>query len=156
MGDLSHIDDEGRVRMVNIGAKPSTHRTARATGTVWMSAAVVTQLRAGEIAKGNVLTVAKTAGILAAKKTADIIPLCHPLMLHDIDLEFVIEDDRIDISSYVSLTGRTGAEMEALTAVTVAALTVYDMCKAVDKRMVIGDICLQEKTGGKSGTFRRT
>lgn len=155
MAKWSHLDEQGDLRMVDVGGKDATVRTARAAGTVTMSAEVVALLRAGEIAKGNVLAVAKAAGILAAKRTADLIPLCHPLMLDHIDLILEVGDAGVAIESAVRLTGRTGAEMEALTAVTVAALTIYDMCKAVDKRMVLGEIRLLEKTGGKSGTFTR-
>lgn len=151
---LSHIDRAGRIRMVDVGGKAPTARTARAGGTVMLSAEAVALLRRGEIAKGNVLAAAKTAGILAAKRTPELIPLCHPLLLEHIDLEFELKADRVEICSSVRLTGRTGAEMEALTAVAVAALTIYDMCKAVDKRMTIDQIRLLEKTGGKSGIFR--
>ena len=151
---LSHLDREGRLRMVDVGGKAPTVRTARAAGAVTMSSAVVELLRSGEIAKGNVLAAARIAGILAAKRTPELIPLCHPLLLEHVELEFELMADRVEIRSSVRLTGRTGAEMEALTAVAVAALTIYDMCKAVDKRMVIGEIRLLEKTGGKSGTFR--
>lgn len=155
MGELSHLDEKGNVRMVDVGGKNRTVRTAVAGGAVTMSNQVIKLLRAGEIAKGNVLAVAKTAGILAAKRTAELIPLCHPLSPDHIDLQFEILDDRIEITSSVKLKGRTGAEMEALTAVSVAALTIYDMCKAVDRRMVLGNIRLLGKTGGESGTFRR-
>lgn len=151
---LSHVDREGRLRMVDVGGKAPTVRTARAAGTVTMSREVVALLRAGEVAKGNVLAAARTAGILAAKRTPELIPLCHPLLLEHVELDFELLDDRVEILSGVRLTGRTGAEMEALTAVAVAALTIYDMCKAADKRMVIGEIRLVEKTGGKSGAFR--
>ena len=155
MGELSHLDEKGNVRMVDVGGKSRTVRTAVAGGAVTMSNQVIKLLRAGEIAKGNVFAVAKTAGILAAKRTAELIPLCHPLSPDHIDLQFEILNDRIEITSSVKLKGRTGAEMEALTAVSVAALTIYDMCKAVDRRMVLGNIRLLGKTGGKSGTFRR-
>ncbi len=152
---LSHLDDKDRVQMVDVGAKSSTVRTARAAGTISMSPEVIALLREGEIAKGNVLAVAKTAGILAAKRTPDLIPLCHPLLLDQIDITFDLQPDRVQIESRVRLTGRTGAEMEALTAVTVAALTIYDMCKAADKRMVIDNVRLLEKSGGASGTYHR-
>ncbi|MCK4304684.1 MAG: cyclic pyranopterin monophosphate synthase MoaC [Candidatus Eisenbacteria sp.] len=155
MGELSHLDEQGNVRMVDVAHKDRTSRRAVAAGEVSMSAEIIELLRAGEIAKGNVLSVAKTAGILAAKRTAELIPLCHPLLLDHIDLQFDILDDRVAIASSVKLRGRTGAEMEALTAVSVAALTIYDMCKAVDKGMVLGNIRLLEKTGGKSGAFKR-
>jgi len=155
MSDLSHVDEQGRVRMVNVGDKTESQRTARAAGAVHTSEELVQRLRAGRVAKGNVFAVAQTAGIMAAKRTADLIPRCHPLQLDHIDVTFELGRDRIEITSSVRLSGRTGAEMEALTAVTVAALTIYDMCKAVDKTMVLSDIRLLEKTGGKSGTFRR-
>jgi cyclic pyranopterin phosphate synthase len=155
MGELSHIDKQGKVRMVDVGRKEATARTAVAGGRVAMSPELVGLLRQGEVAKGNVLAVAKTAGILAAKRTADLIPLCHPLQLDHLDVDFEILDDAVEITARVKLIGRTGAEMEALTAVAVAGLTIYDMCKAVDKRMVLGRIRLLEKSGGKSGTFKR-
>ena len=141
--------------MVNVGHKEISLRTAIAAGEVRMSERVVSLLRSGDIEKGNVLATAKTAGILAAKRTSDLIPLCHPLLLDHVDLRFELLDDRVEIESAVSMNGRTGAEMEALTAVAVAALTIYDMCKAVDKSMVLGEIRLLRKTGGKSGLFER-
>jgi cyclic pyranopterin phosphate synthase len=156
MEGLSHLDKNGRVRMVDVAAKEITPRSAVAAGAVTMSSNALALLRAGEIAKGSVLTVAKTAGILAAKRTAELIPLCHPLQLDHIDVTLELTDKGVAITSHVKLQARTGAEMEALTAVAVAALTVYDMCKAVDKQMVLGDIRLVEKTGGKSGAFRRS
>jgi len=144
--------------MVDVSGKQPTVRTARAAGTVTVSAEVVRLLRAGAIAKGNVLAAAKLAGIMAAKRTPELIPLCHPLLPEHIALDLTLAEDRtagrVEIRSSVRLTGRTGAEMEALTAVAVAALTVVDMCKAVDKQMIIGEIRLLEKTGGKSGTYR--
>lgn len=155
MGEMSHLDEQGDLHMVDVGGKTATVRTARAAGAVAMRSAIIDLLRAGEIAKGSVFAVAKAAGILAAKRTADLIPLCHPLIIDHIDLQFEIGNEGVAIESAVRLTGRTGAEMEALTAVTVAALTIYDMCKAVDKRMVLGEIRLLEKTGGKSGPFTR-
>ena len=155
MGEFSHLDEQGNVQMVDVAHKDRTSRMAVAAGEISMSAEVIGLLRAGDIAKGNVLSVAKTAGILAAKRTAELIPLCHPLLLDHIDLQFDILDDRVEIVSSVKLRGRTGAEMEALTAVSVAALTIYDMCKAVDKGMVLGNIRLLEKAGGRSGAFKR-
>ena len=155
MSEFSHLDEQGRVRMVDVSEKAITVRTARACGRVRMRAATIAALRAGEVAKGNVLAVAKTAGILAAKRTADLIPLCHPLLPEHIDLDFELKPDGVAISSAVKLQGRTGAEMEALTAVAIAGLTIYDMCKALDKDMVIGEIRLLEKTGGRSGPYRR-
>ena len=155
-GKLSHLDEQGNVRMVDVGGKDETHRLAVAAGTLTTTKEVIDSLRHGAIAKGNVLTIAKTAGIMAAKRTAQLIPLCHPLLPDHIDIDFEIGDDRITITARVTLTGRTGAEMEALTAVSLAALTIYDMCKAVDRTMVIGNIRLLEKSGGKSGHFKRT
>ncbi len=154
-GKFSHLDDQDQVRMVDVGGKAPTARSARAAGTIRMSPQTIALLRGGEIAKGNVLAVAKTAGILAAKRTPDLIPLCHPLLIDQVDIEFEIRDDAVEITACVKLTGRTGAEMEALTAVAIAALTIYDMCKAVDRGMVVGDIRLIEKSGGKSGHYRR-
>lgn len=155
MNEFSHLDREGRVRMVDVSGKDVTVRTARAAGRVHMQAATAAALRSGEVAKGNVLAVAKAGGILAAKRTADLIPLCHPLLPDHIDLDFEIDPQGVVIVSAVTLQGRTGAEMEALTAVAIAGLTIYDMCKAIDKEMVIGEIRLIEKTGGRSGTYRR-
>ena len=152
---FTHLDRHGEVRMVDVGGKTETARAASAAGTIRMSPKAIELLRRGEIAKGNVLTVAKTAGVMAAKRTADLIPLCHPLMLEHVEVAFDVRDDRIDIASSVRLRGRTGAEMEALTAVSVAALTIYDMCKAVDRGMEIGEIRLLEKRGGRSGHYRR-
>jgi cyclic pyranopterin phosphate synthase len=155
MSEWTHLDAEGHARMVDVGDKEPTRRTAVAAGRVRCSAEVTERLQRGEIAKGNVLTVAKTAGVLAAKRTAELIPLCHPLVLDHIDIDFTIAPEQIEITARVSLTGRTGAEMEAVTAVAVAGLTIYDMCKALDRTMVIDEIRLLEKSGGRSGTFRR-
>jgi cyclic pyranopterin phosphate synthase len=154
MGEFSHLDEKGDVRMVDVSAKEQSVRTAVAAGYVTMPSDLVALLQKGTIAKGNVLAVAKTAGIMAAKRTADLIPLCHPLLLDHVDVVFEVREDGVDIRAEVRLRGRTGAEMEALTAVTVSALTIYDMCKGVNKRMVLGNIRLLEKSGGKSGTFR--
>ncbi|MBM3318000.1 MAG: cyclic pyranopterin monophosphate synthase MoaC [Candidatus Eisenbacteria bacterium] len=155
MGAFTHLDERGRVRMVDVGRKRATAREAVAAGSIRMSRAALDLLRGGEIAKGNVLAVAKTAAILAAKRTAELIPLCHPLLPAHIEVDFTLKRTRIEIAAAVRLTGRTGAEMEALTAVAVAALTIYDMCKAVDRAMVIGEIRLLEKSGGRSGRYRR-
>lgn len=155
MNEFSHLDQEGRVRMVDVSEKDLTVRTARAAGRVRMQQATIAALRSGDVAKGNVLAVAKAAGILAAKRTAELIPLCHPLQPEHIDLDFEFESHGVAIASAVKLRGRTGAEMEALTAVAVAGLTIYDMCKALDKEMVIELIRLVEKTGGRSGAYRR-
>jgi cyclic pyranopterin phosphate synthase len=143
--------------MVDVGDKPDTVREARARGTVLMQPATLTLLQGHEIKKGDVLAVAKIAGIMAAKRTAELIPLCHPLPLTSIDVSFrpYIEQGRLEIESVARVIGKTGVEMEALTAVAVAALTVYDMCKAVDREMTITAIRLIEKRGGRSGVFRR-
>jgi cyclic pyranopterin phosphate synthase len=153
--EFSHLDDRGQLRMVDVGGKQPTVRTAVAAGEVRMSPQLVARLRRGEIEKGNVLAAAHTAGVLGAKRTAELIPLCHPLALDHIDLRVKVVARGVEITAAIKLTGRTGAEMEALTAVAVAALTIYDMCKAVDREMVIGEIRLIEKTGGRSGHFKR-
>ncbi len=147
---LSHLDDQGRVKMVDIAGKPVTKRTAVAWGLISMERETLRLVQENQVAKGNVLAVAKVAGVLAAKKTAGLIPLCHPLNLTRIDLNFEFREEGIGIESRVELEGRTGAEMEALTAVAVAALTIYDMCKSVDKGMTISGIKLIKKTGGRS------
>lgn len=152
---LSHVDARGRVTMVDVGHKAQTAREAVARGTITMSREALGQIRQGAIKKGDPLQAARLAGIMAAKQTSALIPLCHPLGLSGIDLELVPTARGYDIEARVRTTAQTGVEMEALTAVAVAALTVYDMVKAVDKRMVIGRIRLVRKTGGKSGTFTR-
>ncbi len=149
-GDFSHLDEQGQVRMVDVTEKPSMRRTARAQGRIRMNPATVQAILSRELPKGNVLTTAKLAGISAAKKTAELIPLCHPLNLTWVDIDFEPGDDHVAIEAVVKATETTGLEMEALSAVAVAALTIYDMCKAVDRAMVIEDIHLVEKTGGKS------
>ncbi len=154
--DLTHFDKDGRARMVDVSAKVETARTAVATGQVDMQPETMERIRAGQIAKGDVLAVAQVAGIMAAKQTAYLIPMCHPLGLTSAKLNFeFVNSTRIQIEAIVKVSGKTGVEMEALTAVSVAALTIYDMCKAIDKTMVIGNICLLEKLGGKSGHFVR-
>jgi cyclic pyranopterin monophosphate synthase len=150
---LSHYDDAGAARMVDISSKMPTKRTARAHAFVRMRSEVLAQLPTNP--KGNPLEIARVAGISAAKKSSELIPLCHPLMLSHADVEVKIESDGVRITSSVSTTGPTGVEMEALTAVAVAALTVYDMTKALDKAIEIQDLYLLEKTGGKSGDYRR-
>ena len=152
---LSHVDARGRVKMVDVGAKPVTAREAVARGSITMSREAVRLIRRGAIKKGDPLQAARLAGILAAKQTAALIPLCHPLPLSGVDVELIPRAQGYDIESRVRTTAQTGVEMEALTAVAVAALTVYDMVKAVDKAMVIGDIRLVFKSGGRSGTYRR-
>ena len=157
MKKLSHVDAQGRARMVDVAAKPITQREAIAMGTVRLTPEVLHLIVSGQIPKGDVLAVARVAGIMAAKKTPELIPLCHPLPITSITIEFTPDESRstITITATVKVEGKTGVEMEALTAVSVAALTIYDMCKAVDKGMVISDICLLKKTGGKSGTYER-
>ena len=153
MAKLSHFDQDGSVRMVDVTAKSATARRARARGHVKMSAEVLRRLP--DNPKGNPLEIARIAGIAAAKQTSALIPLCHPLPLTHADVEVRVIADGVEIESRVATNAPTGVEMEALTAVAVAALTIYDMCKAVDKSMTITDICLLEKRGGKSGTYRR-
>ncbi len=142
--------------MVDVTPKEPTHRRAIAKGRVYMKSDTASAIARGSISKGDVLAVARVAGIQAAKKTPDLIPLCHPLLISSVYVNFTIEDDFIEIEAQVEAIDRTGVEMEALTAATVAALTIYDMSKSIDKEMVIGEIALWEKTGGRSGTFRRT
>jgi cyclic pyranopterin phosphate synthase len=152
---LSHLDDSGQARMVDVGAKPVTSREALARGEITMSAAALTLIRTGKVAKGDPLQTARLAAIMAAKQTASLIPLCHPLPLSHVSVELTPTRRGYRIEARVRTEARTGVEMEALTAVSVAALTIYDMVKAVDKNMVIGDICLVEKSGGRSGYYRR-
>ena len=156
MGELSHFDDSGASRMVDVGGKEVSQRMARASGRVTMKAATLALIRDRKMAKGDVLEVARLAGIMAAKRTAELIPLCHPLPLDAVSVDFEFPDkENLAISVSVQVIARTGVEMEALTTVSVAALTVYDMCKSVDRGIVIGEIRLEEKSGGKSGHFRR-
>ena len=157
MKRLSHVDRRGRARMVDISDKDETKREAVARGVITMRSETLRLIQQGSLPKGDVLAAARLAGVMAAKRVPDLIPLCHPLLLTSAEIEFTPDErtGRLDIESRVRITGRTGAEMEALTAVAVAALTVYDMCKAVDRAMVIGSIRLVVKKGGKSGTYRR-
>jgi cyclic pyranopterin phosphate synthase len=156
MNPLTHFDETGASRMVDTTAKPETERLARASGRVRMAPATLELIRGGGVAKGDVLEVARLAGIMAAKKTGELIPLCHPLPLTAVTIGFSIQSpDSVLIEATAKCIGRTGVEMEALTAVLVAALTIYDMCKAVDKRMTIEAVRLEEKHGGKSGHFLR-
>ena len=156
MAELSHFDDQGASRMVDVAAKAVTQRLATASGVVRMQASTRQLILDRGHAKGDVLEVARLAGIMASKKTADLIPLCHPLALESVELELVPEgDDAIRIAATAQVSAKTGVEMEVLTAVSVAALTIYDMCKAVDRSMVIERIQLEEKSGGRSGHFRR-
>ena len=155
MGELSHLDEEGRVRMVDTGAKPPTEWRARASARVLMAAETVAAVRAHRTPKGDPLETARLAGIMAAKRTADLIPLCHPLALTHVEVRARVEDWGVALEAEAATTAQTGVEMEALTAASVAALTVYDMCKALDKSIVITDLRLEEKTGGKSGDWKR-
>ena len=151
--DLTHFNEQGHARMVDVSEKAQTCRVARATVTVQMAAATMERIRAGTIGKGDVLAVAQVAGIMAAKKNSDIIPMCHPLLLTKVDITFALEETALHLRSEVCCCGETGVEMEALTAASVAALTVYDMCKAVQRDMSITDIRLLYKEGGKSGVY---
>ena len=151
--DLTHFNEQGRARMVDVSEKAPTHRVARATATVHMAAETMDKIRQGRIGKGDVLAVAQVAGIMAAKKNSDLIPMCHPLLLTKVDITFELEDTALHICSEVRCTGETGVEMEALTAASVAALTVYDMCKAVQRDTAINDLRLRYKEGGKSGVY---
>lgn len=153
MNGLTHLDSGGTARMVDVGAKAETHRVAIAKGVIRMSAATLAAVREGNAPKGDVLGAARIAGIMAAKKTGDLIPLCHPLALDAVNIDFAFTGAGIECTATASLTGKTGIEMEALTAVSLALLTVYDMAKALDKGMVIEGIRLIEKRGGKSGIW---
>ena len=156
MGDFTHLEDQGRARMVDVGDKASSRRKAIARAEIHMSPETIQALTQGGIPKGDVLAVARVAGIQAAKKTAELIPLCHPLPLTSVTVEFEIKEDRVEIESKAETFGQTGVEMEALTACSVAALTIYDMCKALDRLMVIESVALWEKEGGKSGDWKRS
>jgi len=155
MSELTHLDKAGRARMVDVGAKDETVRVAVASGTVKMSAKTLDLIIAGTAPKGDVLAAARIAGIMAAKRTPDLIPLCHPLALSAVEVELSCDkaQSAVAITATCRITGRTGVEMEALTAVSVAALTIYDMCKSADRGMTIGEIHLVHKSGGKSGTY---
>ncbi len=157
MSDFTHIDDKGRVRMVDVSEKHPTRRQAVAGGRIFMAAETLEKIQHQVIRKGNVLETARIAGVMAAKRTADLIPMCHPLNITHIQVDFEPDPETlaIDIRAAVRMTSQTGVEMEALTAVSVAALTIYDMCKASDRSMTISDIRLLEKSGGKSGTWLR-
>ncbi len=153
--ELSHINEQGRARMVDVTDKEETYRTATASGAVIVNENTMQLIKTGGIKKGDVLSVAQVAGIMAAKRTSDIIPMCHPLALSSADISFTLTDTEINITATVKCKGSTGVEMEALTAVSAAALTVYDMCKAVQRDIEIDDIKLMYKSGGKSGEFIR-
>ena len=155
MGGLTHLDKQGAARMVDVGDKKITQRVAIATARLRTRSDVVEKIREQAVAKGDVLAVARVAGIMAAKKTSNLIPLCHPLALDQVTVELEPVEDRVEINVTAKSTGKTGVEMEALTAASVAALTVYDMCKAIDREMVIERVRLEEKSGGKSGHFTR-
>ena len=157
MARLSHVDDQGRVRMVDVTGKDVTRRVAVARGVVTMRTETLAAIAEGQIPKGDVLTVARIAGIMAAKKTSELIPMCHPLNISGVEVKLVPRQDppSVEIEATVRIAGQTGVEMEALTAVSVAGLTIYDMCKAVDREMSVGEIRLMHKSGGKSGTFEQ-
>ena len=157
MDDFSHFNEQGRARMVDVTDKTDTQREAVAFGRVLVNENTFSLIKSGGMKKGDVLTTAQIAGIMAAKRTSDIIPMCHPIPLSSVDISFRLDDERfaVEITATAKCKGATGVEMEALTAVSVAALTVYDMCKAVQRDMVIEKVCLLKKSGGKSGTFER-
>ena len=156
MAELSHFDEQGASRMVDTGGKPETERVARASGTVRAAPATITLIRDKSLTKGDVLEVARLAGIMAAKRTSDLIPICHPVPLSHIEVTAELCQNGVQISSKVSTTAVTGVEMEALVAASIAALTVYDMCKALDKGIEVREVLLQRKSGGKSGDYRRS
>jgi cyclic pyranopterin phosphate synthase len=155
MTEFSHVDESGAARMVDVAAKDVTLRTAIATGRVLVDREVVRLLREGGVPKGDALAVARIAGIMAAKRTPDLVPLCHPIAIHGVTVDLAVADDAVEITATVRTADRTGVEMEALTAVSVAALALVDMVKAVDPRAVITDVRVEEKTGGKTGLWRR-
>ncbi len=153
-GRLTHLDSEGAAHMVDVGGKPATARRAVASGRITMSADALEAIRAGNAPKGDVLGTARIAGIMAAKRTGELIPLCHPLGLEAVTIDFAYEEGAIRATATASLTGKTGVEMEAMTAVSIALLTIYDMAKAIDKGMVISEVRLIAKSGGKSGDWK--
>jgi cyclic pyranopterin monophosphate synthase len=154
-GRLTHTDDSGHARMVDVSAKDVTAREARASGRVLLSAEAIAALRAGQVPKGDALAVARIAGIQAAKRTPDLVPLCHPIAIHAVTVDLQVTENAVEIATTVRTADRTGVEMEALTSVTVAALALIDMMKAIDPAAVITDVRVEEKTGGKTGTWRR-
>jgi cyclic pyranopterin monophosphate synthase len=154
-GRLTHLDEAGHARMVDVSGKDVTAREARASGRVRLSAAAIAALRAGQVPKGDALAVARIAGIQGAKRTPDLVPLCHPIAVHSVTVDLAVEDDAVTIEATVRTADRTGVEMEALTSVTVAALALIDMVKAIDPAAVISDVRVEEKTGGKTGVWRR-
>lgn len=155
--ELTHINEQGRARMVDVSEKQDTLREAVAYCNVYMKEETLLKIKEGTIKKGDVLSVAQVAGIMASKKTSDIIPMCHPIMISGCDISFSLnfDENRVEITSTVKNTGQTGVEMEALAAVTIAGLTIYDMCKAIDREMIVSDVKLLKKSGGKSGLFER-
>ena len=157
MSDFTHFNEQGRAKMVDVGEKPISQRVAVAAGRVLVNEETFTLIRSGGVKKGDVLTVAQIAGVMGAKRTSDLIPMCHPILIDGVDLQLRLDEERcsVEITAAVSCDGRTGVEMEALTAAATAALTVYDMCKAVQKDMVITDIRLLSKTGGVHGDYKR-
>ncbi|MDI6736086.1 MAG: cyclic pyranopterin monophosphate synthase MoaC [bacterium] len=155
MNELTHFDEQGRPKMVDVRQKEITSRLAKAQATVLMKKETIELIRDKKIQKGDVLSVATTAGILAAKRTSELIPMCHSLMIESCKIDWTLNEDKIVVESEVSLCAKTGVEMEALMAVSVAALTVYDMCKSVDRGIIISDICLIKKAGGKSGAWEK-
>lgn len=154
MSDLTHLGEDGSARMVDVGGKAATERVAIASGRITMSEEALRAIKAGDAPKGDVLGTARIAGIMAAKRTGELIPLCHPLGLEAVNVDFEFEEDAIRANATASLTGKTGVEMEAMVAVSTALLTIYDMAKAIDKGMVIGEVRLIEKRGGKSGVWK--
>lgn len=154
MSKLTHLDETGAARMVDVGGKPATARRAVASGRITMSEECLAAIRAGNAPKGDVLGTARIAGIMAAKRTGDLIPMCHPLGLEAVSIEFAFEETAIRVTATASLTGKTGVEMEAMTAASIALLTIYDMAKAIDKGMVISEVRLIAKSGGKSGDWK--
>ena len=158
MAKLSHLDAEGKARMVDVSGKNVTERIATARGTIFMRAETLSLIMEKKVEKGDVFSVARVAGIMAAKKTSELIPMCHPLNITSVEIELTPQNNppRVEIEAVVKVTGKTGVEMEAMTAAAVAGLTIYDMCKAVDRGMVIEEVQLEEKSGGKSGHYRRT
>lgn len=155
--DLTHINEQGRAKMVDVSEKEETTREAVAYANVYMKRETLDRIKEGTIKKGDVLAIAQVAGIMGAKKTSDIIPMCHPIMISGCDINFSLnfEKNRVEITATVKNTGQTGVEMEALTAVSIAGLTIYDMCKAIDREMIVSDVLLMKKSGGKSGLFER-
>jgi len=153
---LTHLDEEDRLKMVDVGDKERTDRAARVRGEICMEPETAALIAQNRVAKGNVLEAARLAGIMAAKRTGDLIPLCHPLNITAVDIEFTLKSDRVEVEAQARINDRTGVEMEALTAAAIALLTIYDMCKGVDRSMVISDVRLMEKRGGQSGVYQRS